>query len=134
MKQYLILSMAVLSITLFSCTETKNDGEWDDNIKLSLKSAEFNATGDSVIITTGGDSWWITDITVNESRFTDFSNVNQDSDSYSLNQDCFSVEKRNKNTIAIKANSNNLNTKRIITVGFEAGDYFDRVTITQKSN
>ena len=34
--------------------------------------------------------------------------------------------------IKVEANPNNV--KRIITVGLEAGDYFDRVTVTQKSN
>lgn len=133
MKSYLILSLAVLSITLFSCTENKKDGDWDDNIKLSLKSAEFNAEGDSVLITTKGDWWWVDFISVNDRKFYDFSNINLESENYTIKQDCFIVERRKKNTLVIKLDANPLNTNRIVVVGLEAGDYFDNVKITQKS-
>jgi hypothetical protein len=134
MKSYLILSLAVLSITLFSCTENKKDGDWDDNIKLSLKSAEFNAEGDSVLITTKGDWWWVDFISVNDRKFYDFSNINLESENYTIKQDCFIVERRKKNTLVIKLDANPLNTNRIVVVGLEAGDYFDNVKITQKSH
>lgn len=134
MKSYLILSLAVLSITLFSCTENKKDGDWDDNIKLSLKSAEFNAEGDSVLITTKGNWWWVNFISVNDRKFYDFSNINLESENYTIKQDCFIVERRNKNTLVIKLDANPLNTNRIVVVGLEAGDYFDNVKITQKSH
>ncbi len=41
-------------------------------------------------------------------------------------------ERRDKHTLFIKVEENPLNAKRIITVGLEAGDYPDMVTITQK--
>ena len=35
-------------------------------------------------------------------------------------------------SIFFMAEANPLNVKRLITIGFEAGDYFDRVTISQQ--
>jgi hypothetical protein len=134
MRDKILLSLTVITLIFTSCKETKKDGDWDDIIQLSKKSAEFNAIGDSVSITTGGDWWWITDISVNGTYYSDFSNVDMESESYTITQDCYSVQRRDKNTLFIKIDSNPLNTNRIITVGLEAGDYFDQVTITQKSD
>jgi hypothetical protein len=131
MKRTLSLNLLIISFfTLCSCIDYI--GKWDDNIHLSAKTAEFSASGDSVIIKTGGSSWWISDISVDTVCFYGFKDVNLLSDNYSIKQDCFVVERRDKNTLFIKAEANPLNVKRIITVGLEAGDYFDRVTITQK--
>ena len=106
-------------------------GKWHDNIKLSTKAVEFGANTDSVTITTKGDSWWVTDVTVNNERFNVFESINTGSEKYSIKKDCFVVERRDKNTLFIKVDSNTLNVKRIITIGLEAGDYFDRVKIAQ---
>ena len=59
--------------------------------------------------------------------------VDLQADNYIIKQDCFVVERRDKNTLFIKAEANPNNVKRIISVGLEAGDYFDRVTVTQKA-
>lgn len=134
MKDKVLLSLTVIALIFTSCTEIKKDGDWDDVIQLSKKSAEFNAIGDSISITTGGDWWWITDISVNGTYDNDFSNVNMESESYTIMQDDIRIQRRDKNTLFIKVDSNPLNTNRIIAVGLEAGDYFDRVTITQKPN
>jgi len=107
-------------------------GGWRDIIKLSIKDVEFNALGDSIIITTKGDLWWITNISVDDTTYYDFPGIDVLSDQYRIAQDCFVVERRNKNTLFISLNANQFNTVRIMKVGLEAGDYFDRVKITQK--
>ena len=58
-------------ISLFSSCSDKEDpdGKWDDNIKLSTKSAEFSAGADSITITTEGTWWWINYITVNSKTY-----------------------------------------------------------------
>jgi hypothetical protein len=133
MKNILHFTTLILFInTFYSCSE-KKVGNWDDNIKLSTKAIEFSASGDSVTIKTEGSWWWITDITVDSIYFYGFKGVDLQSDNYSIKQDCFDVERRDKNTLFIKVDANPLNVKRIITVGLEAGDYFDKITITQKS-
>ena len=132
MKRILNFTLLFVSfITIYSCSE-KKEGDWDDNIKLSTKAIEFSALSDSVTIKTGDSGWWISDISVNSNYFYNFNGINLESDSYVIKQDCFVVERRDKNTLFIKVTENTLNIQRIITVGLQAGDYFDRVTITQK--
>ncbi|HEY3390880.1 MAG TPA: hypothetical protein VGK38_14980 [Prolixibacteraceae bacterium] len=127
----------LLSFTLFfvimlvSCAKPK--GDWDDNIHLSTKTAEFSASGDSITIKTGGSWWWISDVSVDSTWYYGFTGIDLQADSYTIKQNCFDVQHRDKNTLFIKVEANPYNVKRIITVGLEAGDYFDRVTITQKS-
>jgi len=108
-------------------------GDWDDNIHLSTRTAEFSASGDSVTIKTEGSWWWIDDISIDGNYYHDFRNINQQADSYSMKQDCIDVRRLDRNTLFVKVDANTLTSKRIISVGLEAGDYFDRVTITQKS-
>ncbi len=132
MKRLLLLNLIFCIIILYSCSKRK-DGDWDDIIKLSKKSVEFISSCDSVIIKTGGSWWWITDISVNNVNYYDFSNVDLQANNYSIKHDCFVVERRDKNTLFIKLDENPLNVKRIMTIGLEAGDYFDRVTITQNA-
>lgn len=132
MKKSLALSLLIIfSSTLISCIS--EIGKWDDNIKLSVREAEFNTSGDSILITTKGSWWWITDISVDTVYYYGFTGDNPDAESYSIKQDNVTVERRNKTTLFIKSGENPKNKTRKITVGLEAGDYFDRVIITQKS-
>ena len=131
MKRIMTFSlMIILTIVFYSCTKPK--GIWDDNIHLSTKTAEFSASGDSITVKTGGSWWWISDISVDSTWYYGFTGVDLQADSYTIKQACFDVERRVKNTLFIKVEANPQNVKRIITIGLEAGDYFDRVTITQK--
>jgi hypothetical protein len=133
MKRVLNL-VIIFVIAFFSCSKIieRRPGDWDDNIHLSVKVAEFDASGDSVTIKTEGSWWWITGISVDNTHYG-MKDVDLQAESYSIKQDCFDVKRRDKNTLFIKVEANPKNVKRIITVGLEAGDYFDYVTITQKS-
>ena len=122
--------LIILIVALYSCSKPK--GLWDDNIHLSTKTAEFSASGDSITIKTVGNWWWVSDISVDTTWYYRFTDIDLQADSYTIKQDCFDVQHRDKNTLFIKVTANHNNVKRIITVGLEAGDYFDRVTITQK--
>jgi hypothetical protein len=128
MKKITIFSLVMLFVFLAfsSC------GGWPDNIELSRKSAEFNAAGDSIIITTKGDSWWLTSVSVDTANYYSFLGINVLSSSYTVKQDCFIVEKRDKTTLFIKLLENPLAVNRIVTVWLEDGDYYDSVKITQK--
>jgi|SRR5512133_2173284 hypothetical protein len=131
MKKVIYLYLLIILIfAIYSCS--KPDGKWDDNIHLSTKTAEFSASGDSITIVTGGSWWWITDISVDSIWYYDFVGIDIQADRYRIKQSCFEVERRDKNTLFIKVDENPNTVKRIVTVGLEAGDYFDRVTITQK--
>ena len=130
MRKVSIFILFVLSITLIlsSC------GGWRDNIKLSTKTAEFSAKGDSILIRTKGDSWWLSNITVDGKIFDKFDGIDVLADSYIVKQDCFIFQRRDKNTLFIKLEPNPLNHKRTVIFELEAGDYFGRVTITQNPN
>ncbi len=130
-KAIIVNLLIIIAITNYSCSK-KKIGDWDDIIKLSTKEVEFNSTADSVIITTEGSWWWITDISVDGKYYYDFTGIDLQANSYSIKQDCFNVEKRDNKTLFIKLDGNPLIVNRIITIGLEAGDYFDRITITQK--
>ena len=129
MKSAVRFSLVFIIMILVSCI--KPLGIWDDNIHLATKTAEFSALGDSVTIKTGGNWWWISDISVDGKWYYGFTGIDLQADSYSVKQDCFEVKRLDKNTLFIRVDANPINLKRIITVGVEAGDYFDRVTITQ---
>jgi hypothetical protein len=137
MRKNLNVNLAIIfAITLFSCSKVnyRKDGDWDDNIHLSAKTIELKATSDSVTIKTEGSWWWVCGILVDNKSYFGFEGVDLQADNYKIKQDCFIVERRDKNTLFIKVEANPNNVKRIISVELEAGDYFDRVTVTQKAN
>ncbi len=122
---------------MISCSDKKDPiGKWDDNIKLSTKSVEFTAKADSVTISTKGNWWWIDGITFENSRYSYYQreDINLESESYSIKEDQFTVERRNKNTLFIKLNENNTGKERSMHISLEAGDYFDYVNIKQAAN
>ena len=125
MKKVLILVIA--GILFNSC------GKWSDNIHLSVKNVTFGAEADSIIITTKGTSWWIDNISINDTTYTYYNDdsINLLGDSYMLKNDCFIVEKRDRTAIFVKLDANTTGNERYMTITFEAGDYFDYVHIKQ---
>lgn len=136
MKNFFIVALLAATSVLGSCKkeESRLIGDWDDNIHLSQKTAEFKAVGDSVIVTTKGTWWWVDGVTVDGTDYYNFTDVDIEASSYIIAQDCFVVERRNKTTLVIKLDANPLNTARVVRVGLEAGDYFDSVTIIQNAS
>jgi hypothetical protein len=133
MKKLLYLNLLFI-ITVYSCTVKESKmGDWEDNIKLSVKAVEFSSAGDSVTIKTGGSWWNIGGISVDSLNYYDFPGIDRQAVSYILKKDCFDIQRRDNHTLFIKVQSNPNSAKRIITVDLSAGDYFDRVTITQKA-
>lgn len=124
-----------LVLAVFSSCEDKEEpiGLWGDVIKLSAKYADFSADADSAIITTEGDWWWVQGISINDSSYTSFrmGEVDMESEHYVITEDCFIVERRDKNTLFIQLNENLTGEVRRMTITLEAGDYFDYVGITQ---
>lgn len=125
---------------IFSSCSNKDEKEmigiWDDNIKLSTKHVEITSKIDSVTITTKGDWWWIDAITFKDStyRCRDKKGLNLESNSYSIIEEHFVVERRDKNTLFVKIDENFTGEKRIMRINFQAGNYFDYVNIIQESN
>lgn len=128
----------VLSVFLIiSCADKKDPiGIWDDNIKLSKKSVDFSAETDSVTITTEGDWWWVNGIAFEDSiyHYSGREDIDIEADSYSIKEDCFGVERRNKNTLFVKIDKNRTGYERMMNISLQAGNYFDDVYINQAAN
>jgi len=122
-----IVLFITVSLLISAC------GRWSDNIKLSTKSGTFNSSEDSIIVTTNGDWWWLTDVAVDAMKYNNFVGVDVFADSYLVKLDCFIFERRDKNTIFIKLDPNLTGVKRTVIFYLQAGDYFDRITIIQNS-
>jgi len=133
-KISLLLYLFALTIILCSCSDKEEPiGKWGDIIKLSTKKVEFDADSNSITITTEGDWWWVIGVSVNNEFFHTPEDINLESNNYIFQQDCFIVERKDKNTLFIEVDENQSNAERKIVVELEAGDYFDRITITQAS-
>ena len=127
MKKVIISNLLILTIilSLLSC------GGWRDNIELSTKSAEFSANGDSILITTKGDTWVLIDVIVDGKMYFNFDGIDVHAERYTVKLDYFIFERRELHAIFIKLDPNPLNLKRIVKLELQAGDYHDHVTITQ---
>lgn len=135
MKKILIIFFSFFLLS--SCSDKEEiEGKWDDNIKLSTKNVNLSSKIDSITITTGGSWWWIDSVSFQDSIYGYYTreDIKLDADFYSITEDQFLIEKRNKNTLFVKLNKNNTGKERIMNITFEAGDYFDYVSIKQAAN
>ena len=122
---------------MISCSDKEDPiGKWDDIIKLSTKNVDLAVETDSIIITTEGDWWLIGAISFEDSTYIYYNreDINLESDSYSIKEDNFLVERRDKNILFVKLNENKTGNVRIMNITLEAGDYFDSVSIKQAAN
>lgn len=122
----------VISVLAFSCETEDPIGKWDDNIHLSSKSLDFNPMGDSIIVTTGKAGWWLTNIMVNGESYYLPQDVDIQAESYDLETGEILVQKRDNYTIFIRVQGNKENYERIVSVGLQNGNYFDRIVIRQE--
>src|SRR5690554_6255176 len=102
MKKIIIVILSIF--ILISCSEKEVPiGIWGDNIKLSTKNVELTSKTDSVTITTEGDWWWINSISFEDSIFVYYGreDINLESESYSMIEEQFVVERRDKNTLFV---------------------------------
>lgn len=129
------IGFLLILLALGSCS--KNDepiGKWDDNIKLSQKEAQFSSAKDSIIITTEGKWWWITEISLNGNSNFDLSGIDLTSDNFTIDETEFKVERRDTTEIYIEMSKNQTDSVRTLVIGLEAGDYFDGIKVTQAAN
>ena len=126
-----IKTVLFFALFLISCSK-EPVGNWDNNIRLSMKNAVLSAAGDSLSIKTGGNGWWIEAVELKKQAVWYMNPMLMDSIHYSINLDSVLVEHSDKTTLVIKADKNNSKVERQIDILLEDGDYFDYVTITQK--
>lgn len=105
-------------------------GKWDDIIKLSQKNVNLSSEESSIMITTEGEWWWITEIIFNSEKIILDDSINTSKDFY-IEHTEFSIERKNKTTLLVSMSENTSNQERILHIGLEAGNYFDGINITQ---
>ncbi|MDR1055107.1 MAG: hypothetical protein LBL90_04640 [Prevotellaceae bacterium] len=120
----------LFTFTLFSCNDNNDnndnkDGFGPDLIGLSNKSVNFTNEKNSAIVKTKGDWWWFA--TISYSGIIIPIGGKKDI----IQEDWFSVEKKDKNTILISVEKNNTGNKRNVQITLEAGNYFDYIMVTQ---
>jgi hypothetical protein len=131
MKKNLLLTLfGLLSLLLISCDNSNIDGKTGDEIELSQKTATFSSESNSITITTGREGWWLEAISLNN-VLVDLSKVDKLSKNFIVTNSEFQVERKDGKTIIITMSKNTTNAERVLTIGLEAGDYFDGIGITQ---
>lgn len=132
MKKLLLL---ISLFTIISCSKDKETpiGIWDDNIKLSQKEVEFDANENTIIITTEGEWWWITEIRFNDS-YINIEDLDTTLDDFIIEETEFKIERKSATEIYISMSENLGDTDRELGIGLEAGDYFDHIKVTQSAN
>lgn len=131
-----LIGLIALTLILTSCSIDRLVGDWDDNIKLSTKIVHFDKNKNTATVKTRGSSWWINGVLVNGKDFltAQDQNIDPTQDSYTLKGEWFTVKKKNKTTLNINVDENGSETERKIIIHLQAGNYFDRVAITQESD
>ncbi|PVX44734.1 hypothetical protein C8C85_0484 [Flavobacterium sp. 103] len=135
MKKIIIYGfLTLIGIFMISCSTSENEdpiGKWDDNIKLSQKTATLNPNKNSITITTESTSWWLSGISFNNNNI-DLINVDKLSKNFVITNSDFQVErKEDGKKIIITLNQNNTNSERILVISMQNGDYYDGVKIIQ---
>ena len=127
-----IILLLIIFLNL-SCSDSK-DGDWDDNIKLSQKEFKFNSLENSATIRTESSSWWISGIFFKDGETFDLSNIDTTSENFTITESDFTLERLNGKEIFIKLFKNTTGSERTFTVGLQAGNYLDGITITQSTD
>lgn len=135
MKKYLTIGVfSILFLNLLSCDSEEIDGRWDDNIKLSEKNVSFTAELNSTVITTEGAWWWISGIRINDDWSYDLSDTDTSKENFVIEETEFRIERKNATEIHISMQKNQSNSERVLTIGLQAGNYFDGIKVTQSAN
>lgn len=132
MKTRALSAFVLLILVCCSCSNQRKDGDWDDNIFLSAKTATFSANGDSTTITTLGTGWWFNSVSIND-RHIGFDYIGQSNNYFKIQTDSCLIERKNQKTLFIRLNKNKYKLERKLRISLQAGDYFDGITITQKA-
>lgn len=129
------ITALLLLLSLASCSndDVPKDGDWDDIIQLSQDQVLFGPGGGSATITTEGQWWWVHGISLNGTDI-DISGVDTTSDTFEVDGPGFTVRRENATELYIEMAENQSGTERTLTVGLEAGDYFDGIVAIQSAN
>lgn len=127
----IILFTFLISIIMFTSCE-KSDGLWDDCIKLSAKSVDFNANGGDFTVTSKGTFWLLgTSKPYQAAPLFDVPVENRTTTPYQITGEWYTINRPQEKILTIHIDPNTTGKKRIIYVNLEMGDYFDNIRINQ---
>lgn len=131
-----VLAITVLLIVYSCSTDDGNKGYIlgcgnDNIIELSKKEVEFNSEKDSVVITTGSDIWWLSEVQLEGSPQKDLAKVDVMAPSFIVEDSVFTVERRNGNEVHIAMSENKTDENRKLIVLLQQANCFDRIIIDQ---
>jgi len=124
----IILLLAVIAFT--SCSD--KEGGWDDNIGFLHKTALFQSSADSTIISTQEGGWWLSDASLDGTFITAIDSIDTTSDNFEINTSSVTITRLNSRQLKIKMSQNLTTEERILKIGLQSGNFFDRITITQE--
>lgn len=116
---------------LFSCTKDAVIGEGSDDIKLSQKEVSFTYASESVLITTEGDGWWFTEISLDGNFVSDLSTPDLMSKNIEISTAEFIIMRKNGKEIHISMPANATGSEHLLFIGVQSGNYVDSIHITQ---
>lgn len=121
-------------LSVASCGADKPVGKWEDNISLSEKEVTIGAESNSLVITTRGTWWWINGIGLDDDWSYDIDGIDTTQDNFLIEENEFTIERKNANEIHISLTENQSDVERTLTIGLQAGNYFDRIEVIQSGN
>ena len=127
-------SITILLLSLVSCNSNEPDGKWDNNIKLSEKEVTISAEANSLVITTVRTWWWMNEIGLDDDWSYDISGIDTTQVDFLIEENAFTIERKNANEIHISLIENQSDVERTLTIGLQAGNYFDGIKIIQARN
>lgn len=148
------MTVFLAAAMLASCETTRKEGDWDDIIKLSADNVEFDGSGGTVDVATQGDWWWITeyveidgeafyanvdgsDVTAEYGKIKGWDNPNvaydpgADLEIKKMEGPWFTVTKGTYTNLTVDVDPNTSGSARSVRLHFQAGNYFDSITINQ---
>lgn len=133
MKKLINLKISVIFLILISNLSCSDSGETWDLIQLSQKKVEFNNEQNSIIITTKGEWWWIDEISLNNTT-VNLSDIDTRNENIVIETSEFKIERKNNTKIHIEMTKNQTGSERKLIIVLNAGDYYDRIKVTQSAN
>lgn len=123
-------------LLLSSCLEDEPWGGGEDTIKFSTREVNLTSKLDSVIVTSEGDYWGLDEIVFEDSTYAYYLNKDLDTrlNSFIIEENSFTVERRDKNTLYVELNENITGEDRVMTLYFSEINSFPSITVRQLAN
>lgn len=116
------------AVIIFSCSDPV--GFQDKTINLSQDMVSFNSSADSIKITTEGTSWWISNVSLNNT-LVDIDDVNTTDATFEIIQNEFTIIRQSTMELFITMTENPNSQQRVLDIFLSEGNTGDLLTIEQ---